>query len=339
MRFAVFLLGVVTLAANVRAQSAVCSSAPAIRAELQKAASPPVANAADFDQNMFPFRALRERYPDDLFVHQSYQDAVQRFGIEGHLRTLVEEYQGLLSQHPDDLKYRYLYIRSLIGRGTPGAVQGLKEILAETPDFAPAHGALAEIYATEAFRDAEGEKIERERFLGLCPGASLTQRPSPLPAPTALLDQAEHILGKGNASQAMRLAQQGIQDEEWRLQRARPFDWYSVDYKRHLQRDVQVEYWRLWSIQVGCYRKLGQEEKAAQTLAMMEQRAAQFRKSADPVYWEALVTLARLYAEENEKERASEKLASLQQLLASRPDAAHASQFEDLRRLIESAGK
>ena len=336
MRFSLVFLAVILGTAAGRAQSAACRPSPAIGAELQRATARPVRDAADFEGNMAPFKALRQRYPDDLFVHESYQDAVQRFGIEGHLRALAEEYQGLFNAHPDDLKYRFLYARSLIGRGTPGAIQEMTEILQQNPDFAPAHGALAEIYATEAFGDVEPEKIERARFLALCPGATLTQRPYPLPAPTTLLDRAEQMLkGNADAMQAMKLAQQGIQDEEWRLQRVRPFDWYSVDYKRQLQSELQIKYWKLWSIEVRCYRKAGQAEKAAQTLAMMEQRTAAFRKHSDPVYWEALAALTRLYAEADEKEQAGQKLASLRQILASRPDAARTAQFEDLRRLVQ----
>jgi len=338
MRLALVLLGVITAAAVGQAQTPVCAPGPTIRAELLKAAAAPVADSADFERNIARFRALRERYPDDLFVHESYQDAVQRFGIEGHLRSLAAEYQGLLSQHPDDLKYRYLYIRSLIGRGTAGASLGLTDILAENPNFAPAHGTLAEIYASDAFRDAEKAKIERTKFLALCPGVTLQERPDPPPAPTLLIDRAEQLLST-NPDQAVALALQGIRDEEWRLQRVRPFDWYSVDYKRQLQRELQGKYWRLWSIQVRGYRKTGRPEKAAQTLAMMEQRAAMFRKESGPVYWDALATLTRLYAEANEKEQARQKLASLQQIFAGRPDAARASQLEDLRSLIEGTAR
>ena len=87
-------------------------------------------------------------YPNDLWVNERYQDAVQQYGIEGHVRKLTEEYQVLSMQHPDDPLYSYLYSRSLMGRNTPAAAQQMTEIVAEHPDFAPAHGSLAEIYAS-----------------------------------------------------------------------------------------------------------------------------------------------------------------------------------------------
>jgi hypothetical protein len=73
-------------------------------------------------------------------------------------------------QHPDETMYSYLYARSLMGRNTSAAAQQMTEIVADHPDFAPAHGSLAEIYASVLFHDESKEKAERERFLALCPG-------------------------------------------------------------------------------------------------------------------------------------------------------------------------
>ena len=134
--------------------------------------------------------------PSDLWVNQRYQDAVQQYGIEGHLRKLTEEYQVLSMQHPDEVTYSYLYARSLMGRNTSSAIQQMMEIIAAHPDFAPAHGSLAEIYSSTAFRDESREKAERERFRTLCPESSLQPRPAGLPDPSPLVDQAEHLLAQ-----------------------------------------------------------------------------------------------------------------------------------------------
>ena len=112
-----------------------------------------VTGPSDFDRALAPLLALRQRYPNDLWVNERYQDAVQQYGIEGHLRKLTEEYQVLSMQHPDEVMYSYLYARSLMGRNTSSATQQMTEIVASHPDFAPAHGSLAEIYASAAFRD------------------------------------------------------------------------------------------------------------------------------------------------------------------------------------------
>ena len=164
------------------------------------------------------------------------------------------------------------------------------------------------------FHDESKEKVERERFLALCPGpegqrSALQQRPAGLPEPSLLVDQAESLLAQyADPIRVAAIAEQGVRDDEWRLQRIRPFDWYTVDYKRQAQRDLQTKYWRMWSIEVRCYRRAGQPEKAAELLAVMEQRAVSLHSGTDPIYWDALATLIRLY-EEGKTERSGDSEA------------------------------
>jgi len=299
LRLAVFvLLG----SATVFAGQSFCGPVAEVRAELEKAAALLVGDPAAFEQNVAPFQALRERHQGDIFVHESYQDAVERHGIEGHLRQLTEEYQALALQHPGDLMYRYLSARSAIGRSTLSGIQQMNEILAENPDFAPAHRALAEIYGAETFRDPEKEKIEREKLLALCPGAVIQPRPGSLPDHSLLIERAEQMLAQNaDPDAAAAMASAGLRADEWRLQRIRPFDWYSAEYKRQQQRELQAEYWRVWSLQVRCYRKAHQPEKAADLLATMEQRAVLLRSQSDPSYADASATLARLRAEDGQR--------------------------------------
>lgn len=321
------------------AQVAPCGPLPEIRAQLEKT-TVVVADPAEFDRSLAPLRELRQRYPNDLWVNERYQDAVRQYGIEGHLRKLTEEYQVLSMQHPDEAMYAYLYARSLMGRSTPSAIQQMTELIAAHSDFAPAHRSLAEIYASAVFRDDTKEKTERERFLALCPGGVLQQRPATLPDPSLLLYQAERLLAQGDdPDRVAGMAVQGIREDEWRLQRIRLFDWHGTAYKRQVQRDLQSEYWRLWAVQVRCYRRGGQPQKAAELLAVMEQRAAALRRDSGLIYWDALVTLARLYEEENRKDLATQNLASMQEFLATHPDPGRSAQLEDLRKQLESGAK
>jgi hypothetical protein len=314
------------------AQGGLCGPSPEIRAKLDKI-TVVVSNPSDFDRALIPLVALRQNYPHDLWVNESYQDAVQHFGIEGHLRKLTEDYQVLSMQHPDDPLYSYLYSRSLMGRNTPAAAREMTEIVADHPAFAPAHGSLAEIYASEVFHDESKGKTEREGFLALCPGSTMQLRPAALPEPSLLIDQAESLLAQNADPQRIAaIADQGVRDDEWRLQRIRPFDWHSVEYKRQAQRDLQVKYWRLWSIQVRCYRRADQPEKAAALLTTMEQRAASLHSSSNPAYWDALALLARLYEEGNQKDLATQKLKSMQDFLAAHPDPRRSAQLEKLQR-------
>jgi hypothetical protein len=287
-------------------QPGLCEPAAEIRAKLEKAATVPVADPTAFEHNVAPFQALRERYPGDRFVHERYQDAVQQFGIEGHLRQLTQDYQNLALEHSGDLMYRYLFARSVIGRDTVSALQYLNGILAERPDFAPAHRALAEIYGSEAFHDAEKEKLEREKLFSLCPAAVVARRPAPLPEPSPLIEHAEKLfLQNGEPSRVAATALEGLRADEWRLQRIRPVDWYSAEYKRQSQRELHAEYWRVWSLQVRCYRRAHQLKEAADLLLVMEQRAALLRSRSDPGYSDAPATLARLHAEEGQSAQAT----------------------------------
>ena len=238
------------------------------------------------------------------------------------------------------MTYSYLYARSLMGRNTSSAIQQMTEIVAGHPDFAPAHAALAEIYASTAFHDESKENAERKRLLALCPGYSLQQRPARLPDPSPLVDQAERLLAQhGDPDRIAALALQGVRDDEWRLQRIRPFDWYSVEFKRQAQRELQVKYWRVWSLQVRCERLAGRPQKAAELLAVMEQRTASPRASSDPLYWDALTTLVRLYRRGKSEGPGKSKARLMQDFLAAHPDPTRAAQLEELRNVVTTGGK
>jgi len=333
---ALFIVVLTSSVAAWCASSNSCGPASEIQGGLQKAAAAPITDPTDFDHNVAPFLALRGRYPNDLFVHEHYQDAVSQHGIEGHLRALAEEYQALAEQHPGDLMYRYLNARSMLGRSTPSTIQAMNDIIAANPNFAPAHRTLAEIYGSETFRDARKEKTEREKLLALCPGATLVKRPDPLPNQSPLIDRAERLFNMNSIDldPIVAMALQGIRDDEWRLQRIRPFDWYNTYYKRQSQRELQARYWRVWTLQVRCYRKKGDSKKADDLLASMEQRANSLHKDTDRAYWDELAILATLYAEGSQQKQATDKLKEMEQLLAQHPDPGRAAALETLRKQV-----
>ena len=276
---------------------AACEPTPELQAEFQRAAALAGSIRHPFAalDKAAPFREVRDRHPADIFANERYQDAMNEYGIEGHLRLLNKEYQELAFQYPGNTMYSYLYLRTLAGRSTLGAIQGLNELLATDPGFAPAHRTLAEIYATESFRDAAKEKLERERYLAACPGGAFTHWPPSIPEDSDLIHQAERSLAAGgepNAILAMTI--QGLKEFEWRSQRIRAFDWFTLDYKREDARELRLHYWAAWAIQVRCYRKLNQTERAEQLLRMMNHRAAILANTSGPEYRTAIETLARL---------------------------------------------
>ena len=102
----------------------------------------------------------------------------------------------------------------------------------------------------------------------------------------------------------------------------------SPEIRSHLER-------RLWSIEVRCYRRAGRSKKA-ELLTMMDQLAASLHSGSDPVYWDALATLMRLYGEGNQKDLAAQKLNSMQQFLAAHPDPRRSAQLEALQKLADT---
>ena len=132
------------------------------------------------------------------------------------------------------------------------------------------------------------------------------------------------------------MADQGVRDDEWRLQRIRPFDWYSVDYKRQAQRELQAKYWRAMehrSPLLPACRPAREGRRSCSRQWISAPRPCY--GSSDPAYWDALALLARLYEEGNQKELATQKLKSMQDFLAAHPDPRRSAQLEDLRKLTE----
>ena len=325
----------------LRCQAA-CRPSPELEAELQNAAELSAAVADPFAalDKAAPFRAVRDHHPDDLFAHERYQDAMNEYGIEGHLRLLNKEYRALDFNHagdpPGNLLYRYLYLRTLAGRNTPSAIQGLNELLAGNPDFAPAHRTLAEIYATEAFRDPARERLERERYLAACPDGQFTRWPPAIPEPSHLIDDAGRSLAAGaTADQVVAVTIQGLRELEWRSQRLRAFDWFTLDQKRQDAQDLRAHYWDAWAIQVRAYRNARQTEKAAELLDAMNRRAALLANTSSPEYWVSLITLANLYSATGEWDRVKEKMEDMRKYLALHPDPSRNREVENLQKNME----
>ncbi|HXP87069.1 MAG TPA: hypothetical protein VN841_20230 [Bryobacteraceae bacterium] len=318
-----------------------CQPPPEVEKAFQQAAAASAAITDPFAalDRAAPFQAVRDRYPDNLFAHERYEDAIHENGIEGHLRLLARQYAELESQHAGDPMYRYLSLRATVGRSTAAAIAGLHELLAKNPGFAPAHRTLGEIYGTEAFRQPEQEDIEKETFLALCPGGSLTRRPPAVPGPSRLIDEAARLLDQnGETDRIIAMTIQGLKEFEWRSQRIRAFDWYSRDYKLQDARDLRARYWQAWPVQVRAYQKAGRVEEANTVLASMELRAKALRNQPGSADWDALEVLVQLYTEVHQAERAAGKFRELEQLLGETqgPDqrTLRAARLERLRSLV-----
>ena len=101
--------------------------------------------------------------------------------------------------------------------------------------------------------------------------------------------------------------------------------------------ELRSSYWRLWNIQLRCATKRGDRAKANELLGNMEQRAASLDKDSDPLYWTAIFTTARLYAEGHQRQQALTKIQEMQHFLDAHPDVRRSSQLSQFRSEIQKS--
>jgi hypothetical protein len=309
-----------------------CEASREIQLEIEGAASAAAPNAL-FDQATAPFRALRDRFPTELFVHLRYQDAVVDNGIEGHLKGMLAEYAKLRVEHPDDIFYLYLHGRALEGRVTPLAIGIMNEILARDPNFAPALRTLAEIYGSTAFRNRKEERSARAMFEAACPGSVVARRPSPLPPHSALFTDPEGKLDPNrDPADVPGQVQRALQQDEWRSQRMRPFDWYGVAEKKQAVQELQVEYWKGWRILVQHYRRTGKPDEANQLLAQMQQRLNGMQADRNSKrFWAAVAILLELYSRGKQPNKIAETLAQIEESMGAAPNRSGTDKLAQLK--------
>jgi hypothetical protein len=309
-----------------------CEPSDEIQQEIAKAVSA-TPEKGTFEELTAPLAALRDRFPHDLFVHIRYQDAVDEHGIEGHLKQMADEYLALRDAHPGDLLYQYLQGRSLEGRSTRQSIAIMEGLLALDGSFAPAHRTLAEIYSSNAFADPPKAKAERAKCEELCPGSEIEKRPAPPPGKSELWSQAEELLKRPRSDgRVPDLVYGALEQDESRLQRIRPHDWYAPSYKKQLSQEIQLEYWKGWGLVVQHFWKTNQTDKAEQLLSEMRERLERWQKEpASEVYWTGATTLVGLYAQARQPAKLRETLAMMQSSLKAKPDAKRAAQLARLK--------
>lgn len=119
--------------------------------------------------NADALKSLRNKFPQDYFVHRAYQDAnVDRGVFSAYVQG---EYRAMYDLHPDDPLYITLHARALTGTKTPDALKLLDTTLAAHPDYAYAHIKLAEIYTSTVFRDDAKMRVHLLAYRKACPAA------------------------------------------------------------------------------------------------------------------------------------------------------------------------
>ncbi len=314
------------------AQSSVCEPSAEVGQQIESASKGLASPTLNLEEVIEPLRDLRRRLPKDLFVHTRYQDAIKERGVEGHLKEMLDEYLALKNEHADDPFYLYLYGRALEGRSTPQAISAMEEVLRFDPNFALAHQGLAEIYGSARFRDPKKEKSERAQFLAACSTGAIPSRPGPLPPPGDLAPAEKLVAQRNPNTDVPELVYQAMQRDAWRLQRIRPFDWYTVEEKKQVAREGQLRQWSAWSLLVRHYRNTEQQDKASPLLEEMQGRLDRIQTDRDPdLFWAAGVTLTTLYLEGNQLDSARETLKRMETVLVKQPNRKRSAELARLK--------
>jgi thiol-disulfide isomerase/thioredoxin len=106
--------------------------------------------------------------PNDMSLHEQYQ-RIRIDGMEADRPPVMEEYEKLLAQHPDDPVYLYLAASAQLGRNTAQAISRLERAIERSPSFGLPHLLLAQIYAASSHADPVKVRQHLERFESACP--------------------------------------------------------------------------------------------------------------------------------------------------------------------------
>ncbi len=125
------------------------------------------------DQKLAGLRALRERYPNDLFVNREYI-----FGESGSedADQLIAEYKSLEEKNAGSPAYLYFYGLTLSGRRTPESIRLYEQALEKAPNSAWPHLALSYVYGTQNFRDDQKRVANLKAFLTKCASSLMGYR-------------------------------------------------------------------------------------------------------------------------------------------------------------------
>src|ERR1035438_4794964 len=113
-------------------------------------------------------RALRARYPQDLFVQRLFiQRSRRKFGDD----KVLAEYKALHERQPDDPVSAYLYGLALEGRQSEESIKLFEDAVAKSPGFPWPHLGLTEGYSTPVFLNNQERLKHPQAFLTACPDA------------------------------------------------------------------------------------------------------------------------------------------------------------------------
>ncbi len=159
---------VLLLAASPGIVQAQCTPSPAVQTALNDLPLATRVMRSTWQKYEEDLRALRARFPQDLFVQRKFiQGSRRKFGND----RVLPEYKALHDQHPDDPVSAYLYGLALEGRQSQESIKLFEDALAKSAGFPWPHLGLAEVYSTPVFRNNQERLKHLHAFLTACPDA------------------------------------------------------------------------------------------------------------------------------------------------------------------------
>jgi hypothetical protein len=116
---------------------------------------------------IYGYRALLERFPSDLFVHEAYQEAAV-YPSAKEREAVIGEYRSLAEKFPGNPLYEYLSARAQIGVNTKQLIPRLETLGAGVPS---AYLDLVRIYQSPNFKDPKKAQENLEAFMKVCPSS------------------------------------------------------------------------------------------------------------------------------------------------------------------------
>jgi hypothetical protein len=157
---------VLTLAGVAQAQTLVpCEATPTVRQALRNLPLSTGDAQPDRAARLEALRALLKRFPNDVYVHERYQDTAMYPTVQDR-DAVIAEYRALAAKRPKDAACAYLAARALIGSRTKEALPELEKLASTVP---PARLALVRIYQSTSFKDAAKARQQLEAFGNACP--------------------------------------------------------------------------------------------------------------------------------------------------------------------------
>lgn len=125
-------------------------------------------------QRLAALKALREQYPDDVFVQRKYIESttslrrVDKLSLEEKSKADTE-FKAHYDHTPSDPRAEYLYALTLVGRDTPQAIKLFKNASQNNAGFMLPHLTLVGVYTSAVFLDKREALIHARAFLDACP--------------------------------------------------------------------------------------------------------------------------------------------------------------------------